>query len=245
MKYIKVIVVVSLLFSKFLLYAQNEQASNKASYTININDKDGYTRIVVFNKNKKIKPQDEYTYYWYAYNKVMVTKGGYDGRLLHGEYASFYENNNLKEKGYFKKGLKTGEWVAWFDNGKIKEVSHWRNSIRNGNRRVYNEKGELVLEENYKNDRFNGTVAKYDSGKTIALKYYKNGMEYHPKVRGNKKDTLNEKTGNADSVAKANQSQSVPENKPKGFFAKIKGLFNSKKNDSIQADSDAPQQPKN
>jgi antitoxin component YwqK of YwqJK toxin-antitoxin module len=245
MKYIKVIIAVSLLSSNLLLHAQTDLVKNKASYTININDKDGYSRILVFNKNRKIKPQEKYTYYWYAYNKVMVTKGGYDGRLLHGEFASFYENNNLKEKGYFKKGLKNGEWMAWFDNGKIKEVSHWKNSLRNGNRKVYNEKGELVLEENYKNDTFNGTVTKYDSGKAIAFKYYKNGIVYEPKEKRNKKDTLNEKSENNKNIAETNQSQSVPTKKSNGIFAKIKGLFSSKKNDSIQADSDTPQQPKN
>ena len=176
---------------------KSQNSVKKKYYEININSSDGYTKAIVASKKIKIKPNDNYTYYWYSYNKIICTKGGYDGALLNGDYVCFYANNNLKEKGSFKRGLKKGKWISWYENGKIKEITYWSNSLKCGERKLYDENGNITLMEDYKNDKFNGTVIEYKSGKIATTKYYKNGVEYSPKTKEDSKKSENS-SGNKD-----------------------------------------------
>ena len=58
---------------------------------------------------KTIKPNENYTYYWYKSNKVHNSKSDFGGNLLHGEYVKYFITNELAEKGLFKYGLKNGK----------------------------------------------------------------------------------------------------------------------------------------
>jgi antitoxin component YwqK of YwqJK toxin-antitoxin module len=242
MKYFKVIITSAIMLNCVLA---NSQSISKKYTTVNINEKDGYIRIMVSNKDYKIKPNETYTYYWYAYNNVMSTKGGYDGKLLQGVYSEFYATNNLKEKGQFKKGLKYGEWISWFDNGKIREISHWRNSLKNGNRKVFNENGELTLEENYSDDVFNGEVMQYNAGKMVSQKFYKHGAEYEPKSIRKKNEQPKDTITKSNTIVKNRNNTNSPEKKSGNIFARVKALFNSKKKDSVDTNSNITQQTKN
>jgi|GEM_PF-2289432 hypothetical protein len=231
---IKVGLLVLILLGSIAGYSQEQQ---KKGYEISINDSDGYVKVSV--RKLKLKANELYTYYWYAFNKIMNTKGGYGGALLNGDYAQFYFNNNLKEKGSFKAGVKCGKWIEWYYNGKIKQVSNWHNSMKNGKRKVYDENGVIVLEENYYNDVLDGEVKEYQSGKVVSVKHYKKGTEYTIPVKGTSKngDSLAGGQTNTDST-----STSGSENK-QSFFSKIKNIFHSKKKASEQ--SDKPDDNKN
>jgi antitoxin component YwqK of YwqJK toxin-antitoxin module len=200
------------------LCGRSQAGAGKKYYEININSSDGYTKAIVASKKIRIKPNENYTYYWYSYNKIISTKGGYDGSLLHGDYVCFYANNNLREKGSFKKGLKKGKWMSWYENGKIKEIAYWSNSLRCGERKLYDESGNIILIENYKNDKFNGAVIQYQSGKITTIKYYKNGVEYFPKTKDD--------TKRADDSSTSKNKRTV--------FDRIKKIFQprSKKGDT-------------
>lgn len=132
-------------------------------------------------KDVKTKVNNELTYHWYKSDRILQTKGGYDGKLLHGVYAEFYLNNNLKEKGVYKKGLKNGEWKTWYENGQLKEVSRYCHGLNHGKFQVYNEKGELTLLANYKKGKLHGEMVSYESGKILAKHKYKKGNEVFPK----------------------------------------------------------------
>lgn len=132
-------------------------------------------------KDVKTKVDNELTYSWYKSNQIMQTKGGYDGKLLHGAFAEFYLNNNLKEKGNYKKGLKKGEWKTWYENGQLKEIIKYNNGLIHGKYQSYNEKGELTLDANYKKGKLHGETIRYEKGKNLAKHKYKNGNEVFPK----------------------------------------------------------------
>ena len=95
------------------------------SYTVYINYPDYTVKTCVSNNPGKFRANEQLTYHWYASNRIMQTKGAYDGKLIDGLYTSFFLSNNLKEKGTFKNGLKNGKWISWYNSGKIDEITNW------------------------------------------------------------------------------------------------------------------------
>ena len=66
-----------------------------------------------------IRTKNDRWYHWYHPHDLHITAGDYSGRLLDGEYKSFFPKGDLKEKGEFKKGLKSGQWKSWYENGTV------------------------------------------------------------------------------------------------------------------------------
>lgn len=171
------------------LFAQTAVTGSQTIYTININKPDTIIRAEVMAQRSSALADKDLTYYWYANvaNTIIQTKGGFDGKLLHGAYTSFYGNNNLKEKGKFDNGIKNGEWIKWYSNGAINEVSHWRLGMKNGRYKLYNEQGEQMLGAHFRNDKMEGTVKTYQNGKVLSRKKYRNGQELPGKLDIGKK----------------------------------------------------------
>ena len=181
--------VLSFFFSQ-ILFSQNPDKPKK-TFTINISKKDTTIKADVLTDKCNIKPDENLTYNWFASNKIISTKGGYDGHLLHGGYTSFYGNNNLWQKGKFNKGLKEGKWMTWFIDGKINEITHWKKGMKNGKYTMYSNEGKIMLEAKFKNDKLNGTMTSYQDEKILSKRKYKNGAEVIskdklPKVKGEK-----------------------------------------------------------
>ncbi len=163
-----------------LFFSQNNYAQlsrTKNTYVVNINA-DGQTiRAEVFEEKVKIKPNEKRSYFWFASNKIVETKGGYDGKLLHGQYSAFYLASNLKEKGEFKYGLKNNRWTLWYENGNIKEITTWKNGQKSGVSKTFKESGEQTYEAIFKNGRLNGFVTKFQEGKIVSRQKYKDDQE--------------------------------------------------------------------
>src|SRR3954471_4133174 len=102
------------------------------AFNITVNHDDYTVKTQMLKDPKKIKVDNELSYLWFYSNKIMETKGGYDGKLIHGYYKSFYLNNQLRESGEIKYGVKHHEWRNWYNDGKLKEVSTWKNGRKNG-----------------------------------------------------------------------------------------------------------------
>jgi len=167
-----------LVLSLFFISSTNAGSKkDKEIHTININNKENTIKADVSSTKGKVVAVDSLTYYWHAYNKIMETKGGFDGKLLNGNYTVFYINNNLKEKGKFKNGLKNGKWILWYDSGKIQEISCWKNGIKEGAYQSYDMTGQQVLDANFKSDKLEGIMISYQSGKILSRKAYKAGIE--------------------------------------------------------------------
>ncbi len=155
------------------------EPQNLKTFNITVNY-DDYTIKTQFLKDytKCKTPKNELTYHWYSSQKIIETKGGYDGKLLHGYYKSFYLNDQLFESGNFKYGVKHGEWKNWYADGKIKEITNWKNGKKHGNYVLYNEYGLLMASCKFKNDELTGSFKTYDvTGKLSSVRTYKKGKE--------------------------------------------------------------------
>jgi antitoxin component YwqK of YwqJK toxin-antitoxin module len=142
--------IISLLFP-FCLIAQDEKPS-KEKQTIYIEGNETLIKTTVLSSRTAINPKKDLTYYWCTSNKIMETQGGYEGKLLHGDYTVFYHsNNNLKEKGKFKNGLKNGEWTTWYENGKIASITHWKSGKLHNSLKAFDNSGNSTGEKRYKN----------------------------------------------------------------------------------------------
>jgi hypothetical protein len=164
----------------FLLICVNTtfaQMKQKDSYVVYINYPDYTVKTTVSNSTKRINVKESLTYYWYSSNKIIQTKGDYDGKIIDGAYTSFYLSNSLKEKGNFKKGLKDGKWISWYENGKINEITNWSRGAKSGEYKKFDSDGLISVSAHYKNDQLNGTYKTYTNAEMDKKTTYKRGKE--------------------------------------------------------------------
>lgn len=174
MKYLKLF----LLLVTFGASAQRAIEPSKVSaFNIVINYPDYTVKTQILRDIKKITPKENMTYNWYASNQLKETRGGYDGKLLHGYYKCFYLSGNLKEAGEFNYGIKTGKWISWYPSGQIREVVYWKKGQKNGKYRLYAENSHMVAEGCFKEDLLDGKFKTYYNGKLEDVKKYKKGQE--------------------------------------------------------------------
>ncbi|HWZ23306.1 MAG TPA: hypothetical protein VNW06_11665 [Cytophagaceae bacterium] len=131
----------------------------------------------VYDGDKVIRVRDDLFYYWFAASDVKKTQGGYDGKLINGEYAAFYLNKNLKEKGNFRYGLKVGIWKSWYISGRYSEIANWKKGELNGHYSSYDSSGYKKEEGNYKKGKKDGVIKLYDSDGGVEKITYKEGVE--------------------------------------------------------------------
>jgi len=144
---------------------------------ITIHYEDSVVKAQILNENKKMNPVEDRLYHWYKSNKIFMTKGGFDGHLLHGIYTELHKDQNLKVKGTFKNGLKNGKWMSWYENGQVRNVVFWKKGVKNGIFRYYISSGQLIKEGRYSKDKLNGKVKIYDPYDKVKILIYKKGIE--------------------------------------------------------------------
>jgi hypothetical protein len=202
------------------------EPSKLKQFNITVNFDDYTVKTQMLSQNKKISVNNDRVYLWYASQKIMETKGGYDGKLIHGTYRAFYLNNQLKEQGEINYGLKNKEWKYWYPDGKLKEVINWKNGVKNGAYYLYNDYGELMAKSNFKEDKLDGKFYTYGpNGKLVDKKKYKKGEEIFPKVKskqpeGKKQESREQKEPKEKSDPK---KDSLEKKSPL-----LKGLFKKK-----------------
>lgn len=212
-KYIKKLLNGFLFVIYFSALGQN---TNTKTTTVYINYPDYEVKAKIKTKETPIHIKDTISYFWYKSNRILKTQGGYEGKLLHGPYTSFYLNGNLKEQGQFKNGVKNGKWISWFDNGMYKGETIWCMGLKHGLCKEFNNKGNLVRVSNYKRGMLHGKMYELLDSKIISEKKYKRNIE-----QSNVLDNTNRKQGNLKKWATSFET------KMSGFFNKIK---KSKKN---------------
>jgi hypothetical protein len=201
-----------------------------STYTVYINFKDCTVRANLLYDSEKVKAKNGHTYYWYINNDIKKTDGSFDGKLLHGEYKSFFLDMNLKEQGLFNYGLKEGIWKSWFSNGKIHEISVYKNGLEHGVHEVYDENGNLSAKKEFKNGVQNGKSIFYKNGKIDTVITFKDGK---PKPQRQVKTHQKSKKNEAKDSLKTNKAnrkkpQDTVADTPKSSFS-IKNIFNKKK----------------
>lgn len=209
----------SLLAQKYI------EPENMKQFNITVNYDDYTVKTQMLKQAKNIKVNNDLTYMWYASQKIMETKGGFEGKLIHGNYTSFYLNNQLKEQGTIRYGLRNKKWKYWYPDGKLREVINWKNGLKNGEYLLYNDYGQLMAKGNFKNDKLHKNFYTYGpDGKVIEKKKYKSGNEViePPKTVKTKKEKEKKikeakPEGEKDKSLKreANKEKKKKEKKPK------------------------------
>ncbi len=180
---------------------------------------DTYTvKTQMLKDAKKIKVLDDRSYLWCSANKIIETKAGYDGKLLHGYYKSFYfENNQLRESGFIKYGLRNKEWRYWYADGKLKEIITYKKGRKHGKYQLYNDYGNLMAKGKFRNDLLQGKFYTYNNTGAIAeTKRYRHGVEIIPKPKKEKVRKVKEpKPKKEKKVKKAPDEEPQPAKEPK------------------------------
>lgn len=207
-----------LLFFLLVSFRATDSPEKEKTYTVYINYPEYSVRASVMRENKSVHPKQFRTYYWYANNDIKTTDGGFDGKLLHGEYKSFYRDLNLKEQGRFVNGLKEGNWITWFRNGKIQEILHFKNGLINGYSETFDEAGKLIRKSDYRNGILHGKTIIYLNSTKDSTIIYRNG---EPKLRVDKKDVKTKTTSHKEQST-VKQGKDTTVNKTKSIPAEKK-----------------------
>jgi hypothetical protein len=165
-----------LLFLTCPAVAQKAGDFTPVTHRIVIHNDTSAVEAEVLHAEEKIRIRNSTYYTWVAGGRIHVTKGGYDGRLLHGPYAMFtYPEKNLVQKGSFHNGAKSGLWTTWYPNGEVKENMHWKAGKRNGSFEEFNDNGFRSRQGRYRNNELNGLVRVYVSKDSAQVVRMKNG----------------------------------------------------------------------
>jgi antitoxin component YwqK of YwqJK toxin-antitoxin module len=136
-------------------YLKRTLNQNGLQYEFSVLDEDKHG-VLHYSKEK--------FYYWYKAQGVKSTQGESSGTLLHGEFESFYENDQLHQKGNFKRGLKCGEWMHWREDGTLIFAEVWSKGELKA-KKWYNESGRI-----YKSERDWGKDWKKDKADTVIVR---------------------------------------------------------------------------
>jgi antitoxin component YwqK of YwqJK toxin-antitoxin module len=205
------------------------EPDKQKQFNITVNYEDYTIKTQMLSVNKDIKINNDRTYLWYGSQKIMETKGGFDGKLIHGKFNVFYLDNQLKEQGIIKYGLRHEEWKYWYPDGKLKEIITWKNGVKNGHYELYNDNGQIMAKGHFKNDKLHGKFYAYGpGGKVTESKVYKNGDEVVSPIK--------EKNSSPKERMRKKVRENVPE-KEKGKEGK-KSKSSKKKNK--KSDKDQP-----
>ena len=130
----------------------------------------------VLPAGESMRIQNSAYYTWFAGGRLHVTKGGFDGRLLHGSFALFtYPEKNLIQKGSFRNGEKSGLWTTWYPHGEVKERIHWKAGKRAGRFVEFDENGFRSREGRYRNNELHGLIRVYVREDSVEVIRMKNG----------------------------------------------------------------------
>jgi hypothetical protein len=170
MRGIKILVVLLLGIAFNQGHSQSLRIKKQKTAEFTISEPDAVLKfdVWVWKKPLKVSPVTGRKYHWYRSNTVLATDGAFDGKLLHGNYASFYLNQNLKEKGRIKKGLKSDQWNKWNDNGNRSESTLYKKGVRNGKYILFDADGRVTETGSYKNDKKNGIIKTYSVDSLIS-----------------------------------------------------------------------------
>jgi hypothetical protein len=153
---------------------------NSRNIVVNTPDSTIKTKVIV--KTDKLKTNSEYVYYWYYGGAINHNLGGFSGKILHGKYEVFDNQQRLKTQGNFNYGLMVGTWNKWFPNGNINQMLYYKNGQLDGKAKVYNEQGKLTNVFNYNHGKLDGKSYFFFRDTTI-VKMYRDGIEMGKKKK--------------------------------------------------------------
>jgi hypothetical protein len=191
--------------------------------SIYINTPDSSVKAFVTDR-KQEKTTVGRMYFWYSANQLCYSNGSYSGRLLHGQYSSFYPNHFLLSQGQFSNGLKQGSWKRWFSNGSIHEIINYRNGLLHGAYELYSPNGHLEQRIYYRDGVRAGKTTFFSQDGKDSVILYKKGV---PVVK---------KDGRREIVAGGKTRVKNDSIKKEGRWRLGNGSKTRVKNDSVKKD---------
>jgi|GEM_PF-841969 len=192
-------------------YAQKE-IEIPVSHRVVMNFQEYIVYADILASERKFKPKSGKYYFWYNANDIKRTRGGYDGKLLHGSYTEFFPDKNLRQKGMFRYGLKKGVWKTWYHSGELESVMRWKKGEKKGWFKYYDETGKLVKQGKHKDDLMHGKIDTFLSDGSGERLMYVNGLRKEEKsAKPGKK-----KSPDADSNEKDKTAGGKTKNKKEG-----------------------------
>lgn len=167
-------------------YAQHDKRFDMGKDVVIVNFTESTAYAHILPEKSKFRAKDNSYYAWFGANDIKRTRGGYDGKLLHGVYKEFYPNKNLKDLGKYKKGIKTGKWKSWYTSGQFKEIAYFQNGQKRSYT-LYASDGAIYEKGTFKNELLHGKIYHFENRKLKTVVSYKKG------IVGKKKDLTIEK----------------------------------------------------
>ena len=186
---------------------------------VNIVTTDSIIKTTACYQTRKQKPQPEYNYYWYEAGKINHNTGGFSGKLLHGKYEVFDNQQKMRVKGTFEYGLMTGDWTRWYSSGNIQATCTYKKGLPQGKVLTYTTAGKLSSVLNYRNGLLQGKSYFFQPD-TMIIKKYKSGIEMVKRDKSKKnrlfqKKDKNKKADPQVKTSKPQQDTQADENKNK------------------------------
>ena len=75
-----------------------------------------------------------------------------------GEFLTYYESGQLKEKINYKDGKKEGERILYYESGQLEEKVNYKEGVKNGEWLNYYDNGQLVRTRIYKDGKLIETI---------------------------------------------------------------------------------------
>lgn len=155
----------------------NGQSLDSKLANMIVNEEEFTRAFQLGSKSKTLFKWRGRDYHWYKSNKVLRTRGGQGGRLLHGNYKEYYLNKNLRTDGTMRNGLKVGKWMYWHDNGMIARIDRYRCGRLRGRAIEYSRDGHLIATIKYRRGMKSGKERHFDDGQLVEWVKYKRNTE--------------------------------------------------------------------
>ena len=119
--------------------------------------------LYAFSEN----PKEEY--------QVLETDNG--SFVKDGNYKSWFENGQIRERGQYELNKQIGEWIGYYKNGNRSEVGRYMDGKKEGKWQTWFSSGELGSEENFAMDQTEGEQKTwYKNGQLKVVKLYENNI---------------------------------------------------------------------
>ena len=89
----------------------------------------------------------------------------FENGLLHGPFANYFPDGNLKDTGHYKNGLPEDLWTKWTDDRQFYWKGHYRHGKKNKEWKLYTANDKLI------------SIVSFREGKFVWRKDMKEGVE--------------------------------------------------------------------
>lgn len=163
-------------FGLVLAHSISAQGFSVDEFQVVVNEPSFTRYFTILDKEKTLFVGNKRDYQWYKSNKVMTTKGGQGGRLLHGHYKEHYLSKGLKSKGKYYRGLRQGKWKYWYESGMIEQQCRYMLGYKWGRQLEYDEKGNLLVIQRYRRGRKGGWTRYFENGEVTSKELFRKGV---------------------------------------------------------------------